>query len=259
MRDLFLDDRSLSRVMREAENDDRKAFKILREHYRSKGDHRPCFIFKELFLRQLPEHIRTSIAVSGSTDYRALAQEADRLYLASAQPLHRLSTLPNPARCSELPEHIRTSIAVSGSTDYRALAQEADRLYLASAQPLHRLSTLPNPARCSETAETVIRVLLDHWILIFGAPIQLHSDQGRRVQIGQPVKSSPHLTTQRVTGSASASTRQCTSSSGLYLTSQGYLAQASERTSALLQHHSKQHHRVFPIYPSLRPCSNPAP
>ncbi|RUS91064.1 hypothetical protein EGW08_001192 [Elysia chlorotica] len=33
-----------------------------------------------------------------------------------------------------------------------------------------------------QTAETVVRVLLDHWILNFGAPLQLHSDQGRNFE-----------------------------------------------------------------------------
>ncbi|GFR81956.1 retrovirus-related Pol polyprotein [Elysia marginata] len=47
------------------------------------GQHHPCFIFKQIFLQQLPEHVRTPLAVSDTTDYCALAQQADKLYLAS--------------------------------------------------------------------------------------------------------------------------------------------------------------------------------
>ena len=43
-----LDDRSLSLVMREAPNDGRKAFKILKDHYRSKGKSRIIALYTEL-------------------------------------------------------------------------------------------------------------------------------------------------------------------------------------------------------------------
>ncbi|GFR81342.1 Pol polyprotein [Elysia marginata] len=33
-----------------------------------------------------------------------------------------------------------------------------------------------------QTDETVVCALIDHWILNFGAPIQLHSDQGRNFE-----------------------------------------------------------------------------
>ena len=42
------------------------------------GTHKPCFIFKHLFLQQLPNYVRTPLATS-TTDYRALAQEPDQI------------------------------------------------------------------------------------------------------------------------------------------------------------------------------------
>ncbi|GFO29449.1 retrovirus-related pol polyprotein [Plakobranchus ocellatus] len=46
------------------------------------GQHQPCFIFKQIFIQQLPEHVRTPLSVSDVSDYRTLAREADKLYLA---------------------------------------------------------------------------------------------------------------------------------------------------------------------------------
>ena len=46
------------------------------------GSHKPCFLFRHLFLQQLPTHIRAPITQSKIEDYRALAQEADMIYLA---------------------------------------------------------------------------------------------------------------------------------------------------------------------------------
>ena len=45
-----LEDRSLSLVMREAPNDGRKAFKILKDHYRPKGKPRIIALYTELTL-----------------------------------------------------------------------------------------------------------------------------------------------------------------------------------------------------------------
>ena len=46
------------------------------------GEHKPCFLFKHVFLRMLPETIRSALANSTQTDYRELAKEADNLYHA---------------------------------------------------------------------------------------------------------------------------------------------------------------------------------
>ncbi|GAA6111958.1 uncharacterized protein LOC117501066, partial [Tachysurus ichikawai] len=47
------------------------------------GEHKPCFLFKELFLQQLPKNVRTSLANSTVADYRELAQLADVYQAAS--------------------------------------------------------------------------------------------------------------------------------------------------------------------------------
>ena len=41
------------------------------------GSHKPSFLFRHLFLQQLPTHIRAPIAQSKIEDYRALSHEAD--------------------------------------------------------------------------------------------------------------------------------------------------------------------------------------
>lgn len=48
----------------------------------------PSFLFAHIFLRQLPAPVRTALASSplpSSRDYRALAVEADRIFLANRQ------------------------------------------------------------------------------------------------------------------------------------------------------------------------------
>ncbi|GFR80137.1 condensin complex subunit 3 [Elysia marginata] len=49
------------------------------------GSHTPCFLFKQIFMRQLPDQVRASLATSATSDYRALALEADKLFLAMNQ------------------------------------------------------------------------------------------------------------------------------------------------------------------------------
>ncbi|GFR58397.1 retrovirus-related Pol polyprotein [Elysia marginata] len=70
------------------------------------GEHRLCLLLRELFLRQLPEHVRTPLEISDTPDYRRLAQEADKLFLAAKQPTSRLYTPVNAAQCSEVEQHI---------------------------------------------------------------------------------------------------------------------------------------------------------
>lgn len=57
------------------------------------GQHKPCFLFRQLFLEQMPENIREHLALSQLTDYRELAKEADKLWLAAAaNPCHAIHT-----------------------------------------------------------------------------------------------------------------------------------------------------------------------
>ncbi len=47
-----------------------------------RGGYSSDILFRELFLRHLPEQVRVALATSFTTDLRALAKEADKLYLA---------------------------------------------------------------------------------------------------------------------------------------------------------------------------------
>lgn len=47
------------------------------------GEHRPDFLFVQLFLRQLPSTVRAALANTTITDCRELAGEADKFFLAS--------------------------------------------------------------------------------------------------------------------------------------------------------------------------------
>ncbi|GFS07611.1 retrovirus-related Pol polyprotein [Elysia marginata] len=63
------------------EQGDRKPSEVMDEMLALLGDHRPCFLFRHIFLRLLPEAIRAPLANSShNSDYRALAKEADNLY-----------------------------------------------------------------------------------------------------------------------------------------------------------------------------------
>ena len=45
------------------------------------GPHTPCFLFRHLFIQQLPTYVRGALAHSNITDYRALAQEVRSIWL----------------------------------------------------------------------------------------------------------------------------------------------------------------------------------
>ena len=47
------------------------------------GAHKPCFLFKHIFIQHMPPHVRTPLANSPITDYRELAKEADRYHAAT--------------------------------------------------------------------------------------------------------------------------------------------------------------------------------
>ncbi|GFN84904.1 retrovirus-related pol polyprotein [Plakobranchus ocellatus] len=56
--------------------------------------HQPGFLFKHIFLQQLRDHVRTPLSVSAISDYRTLACEADKLFLAGG-----LDKYPKLAQC----------------------------------------------------------------------------------------------------------------------------------------------------------------
>ena len=55
------------------------------------GEHKPCFLFRHIFMQQLLDHIRILLASSTTFDYRELAQEADRLCIAGNLSLNSAS------------------------------------------------------------------------------------------------------------------------------------------------------------------------
>ena len=64
---------------------DRKPSELMDSMLALLGDHKPCFIFKLIFLQQPPEKVRVPLANSTITDLRMLSLEADRI-LASLSP-----------------------------------------------------------------------------------------------------------------------------------------------------------------------------
>ena len=73
------------------------------------GNHKPCFIFRELFLSQLPEQVRSALANTHIKDYRELAKAADAFhaatrscsvttpFAASVEPVNAVAARPAPA------------------------------------------------------------------------------------------------------------------------------------------------------------------
>ena len=46
------------------------------------GGPTPCFLFLHQFMQQPPDYVRSPLSMSGIKDYRALSQEANRIYLS---------------------------------------------------------------------------------------------------------------------------------------------------------------------------------
>ena len=65
------------------------------------GDHQPCFIFKEIFLQQLPEQVRLALANSTITDFRQLAREADKFFSAGKKCFAATPPAASSAACDD--------------------------------------------------------------------------------------------------------------------------------------------------------------
>ena len=79
---------------------DAKPSKLMDNMLSLLGEHRPCFLFKQLFMQQLPDFVRSSLANSTCNDYRALAQETDKLFIAAKHPSSStFHERPNAAVC----------------------------------------------------------------------------------------------------------------------------------------------------------------
>ena len=71
------------------------------------GSHKSCFIFRHIFLQQLPDYVRSSLASSSTTDYRTLAQEADKIYLTGRPQLQEVNiqkSKPVPTASKQSPK-----------------------------------------------------------------------------------------------------------------------------------------------------------
>jgi len=61
------------------------------------GNHTPCFLFKHLFLQQLPTNVRTPLASSEITDLRKLALEADKYFNAGSPMSQSVAGIEKPS------------------------------------------------------------------------------------------------------------------------------------------------------------------
>ena len=82
---------------------DRRPTEMMDEMLALLGDHKPCFLFEELFRQQLPAEVRMSLEYADFSDPRATAQLADRmlenrpqLSVASVQPPEAVEAAVRP-------------------------------------------------------------------------------------------------------------------------------------------------------------------
>lgn len=71
-----------ARLLSFSELGDRKPSALMDEMLALLGNHQPCFLFNYLFLRHLPENLRTQLASRTFNSPRELAETADVLWLA---------------------------------------------------------------------------------------------------------------------------------------------------------------------------------
>ena len=78
------------------------------------GDHQPCFLFKELFLQQLPDQIRLPLTSSVKVDLRELAKEAD-VFFSAGRKTFSVTPLTNTSTACEECMHQPHTHSVSAS------------------------------------------------------------------------------------------------------------------------------------------------
>ena len=66
---------------------DRRPSEVMDEMLALFGDHPPCFLFEELFKRQLPPDLRMQLATADFSDPRGLARNADALWGSRPKPV----------------------------------------------------------------------------------------------------------------------------------------------------------------------------
>lgn len=67
------------------------------------GEHKPYFLFIQMFLQQLPSQVQAALANKGITDCQVLAEEADKIFIAgqkhgAAMTGHITTATPPPAK-----------------------------------------------------------------------------------------------------------------------------------------------------------------
>ncbi len=88
------------------------------------GDHPPCFFFREIFMQQLPSHIRAHLVQAHLTDCRAMALAADALWTASGPGINAVQHSANPHRTNNnkprptfvRPNSVRTNLTHPAET-----------------------------------------------------------------------------------------------------------------------------------------------
>lgn len=60
-----------------------------------RGSHQPCFLFRQIFLEQMPEDIRTQLALADTADEHELSRIADQLWLARNTSATAVRSMPS--------------------------------------------------------------------------------------------------------------------------------------------------------------------
>ena len=89
------------------------------------GDHQPCFLFKELFLQQLPEQVRLALANSSITDFRQLAREADTFFSAGKKCF---AATPPSTSSATSDDHMHQPYSISATTAVPRRAKQSGGL-----------------------------------------------------------------------------------------------------------------------------------
>ena len=80
---------------------DRKPSILMNEMLSLMDEHKPCLLFEQVFLEQMPEDIRLLLADEDFTDPRGVAARADVLWQAKQQngaTISRVTTMPQPVK-----------------------------------------------------------------------------------------------------------------------------------------------------------------
>jgi len=75
------------------------------------GDHKPCFLFREIFMQQLPVHIRAHLIQAKITDCRAMALAADALATAAVPNINLIHSKSHRGGSKTEPTSARTPSA----------------------------------------------------------------------------------------------------------------------------------------------------